>query len=293
MLRSSFIILDGIGKKAEQNIWQQEIQHWPDFLSRAAIRGIGKERKTYYDRMLLQAMRAHAEAQYSFFAERLLASEQYRLYDELREHCLFVDIETSNALGDITVIGLSDGEHMKTLVKGINLFQDVVVEAFSQAELLLTFNGSSFDLPMLRKFCTLPDLPHIDLRHVAARLGYTGGLKAIEHRLGITRRESVQGMQGSDAAPYWHLFKLTGNRAYLERLIAYNEEDVLNLRTLADILIPKLWAQRHESDSVVRMAKFSNKTAGTIALELCSCRKSCTERGLKNFNKALMSEKLI
>lgn len=241
MLQQSFMFIPGVRHRTERRLWLQGIRTWERFLHADRIAGFSAERKGHYDRIVRDAQRAFSEGDATFFGARLPATEHYRLYPAFRDACLFLDIETSNAYGDVTVVGLSDGESMKTLVKGVNLHESILQDAFSRSKVLITFNGSSFDLPILRRTFHLPLMPHIDLRHVATRLGYGGGLKQIEQELGLKRRESVQGMQGSDACAYWHLWKLTGNRKYLQTLLDYNEEDVMNLRVLADRLIPKVW----------------------------------------------------
>lgn len=74
-------------------------------------------------------------------------------------------------------------------------------EELSQYELLITFCGSTFDLPMLRAhFSDLTlDQPHIDLCGIGRQLDYHGRLNAIERRMGISRITTLQGFLGEDA----------------------------------------------------------------------------------------------
>ena len=48
-------------------------------------------------------------------------------------------------------------------------------------KLIVTFNGSVFDLPLLKRHFSdiIPDIPHIDLRFLCAKLGLKGSLKDI------------------------------------------------------------------------------------------------------------------
>ena len=82
-------------------------------------------------------------------------------------------------------------------------------EEIAQYDLLVTFNGTSFDLPvLLASIQGLPlDQPHVDLCLLGRQLGYRGGLKAIEHQLGIRRRADLCGMSGADAGQLWNRWR--------------------------------------------------------------------------------------
>jgi len=237
MLEESFIILPGISKRTEQRLWSQGINNWQQFLEKEVIPGISRQRKGYYDRLLREAQKSPL----NYFVRKLPSAEQYRLFTVSR-NCLYLDIETSNKRGDVTIVGLSNGEHTRTLIKGKNCDQHLIREVFAESEIIITFNGKSFDLPLLEKtFGALPERPHIDLRTVCSRLGYNGGLKAIEKEMGIQRREPINSLKGGDTQLLWKRFHATGDSDYLEWLLEYNAADVENLIILAKKLIKELW----------------------------------------------------
>jgi uncharacterized protein YprB with RNaseH-like and TPR domain len=93
-----------------------------------------------------------------------------------------------------------------------------------------------FDVPMLLKqFPDLPlDHPHMDLCAIGRRLGYQGGLKAIEQRLGINRPDEICGLNGADAVRLWNRWRHRRDQHALARLLAYNQADCVNLEPLAD-----------------------------------------------------------
>jgi uncharacterized protein YprB with RNaseH-like and TPR domain len=110
--------------------------------------------------------------------------------------------------------------------------------------MIVTFNGGSFDLPVLkRSFRGLEmDQIHVDLCPLLRKLGYRGGLKRIEAELGITRPEGIAGLTGFDAVILWRRYFGLHDHNALERLIAYNREDCVNLERLAEIAVRKMSA---------------------------------------------------
>ncbi len=103
-------------------------------------------------------------------------------------------------------------------------------------DLVVTYNGGSFDLPFLEyHFGRLfGQMAHIDLRHPLRRLGYRGGLKAIEKQLRVGRPSELAGLSGFDAVLLWRTWQ-DGDSGARDTLIRYNAEDVASLPDLAAI----------------------------------------------------------
>ena len=96
----------------------------------------------------------------------------------------------------------------------------------------MTYNGKSFDVPFIRNDLGISiEHAHIDLRYVLGSLGYRGGLKACEKKLGIDRGNLVD-VDGYFAVLLWRDYRRGGNRRALDTLLAYNVLDVVNLETL-------------------------------------------------------------
>lgn len=251
MIRHSFIFLDKINSKTEQNLWNQGITDWGRFLNTKFIRGISKKRKLYYDMQLLKAQKALYFQDSRYFSS-MPSTETWRLYEFFKSEAVFLDIETSGLMKQdyVTVIGLFDGICTKTMVNSINLNLDVLKKELARYKLIVTFNGSSFDLPFLKKRYPdlLPQIPHFDLRHACARIGLAGGLKKIEKDLGIKRKNKiVEEMYGGDAASLWRMFLGSGDDYYLNLLVEYNEEDVINLKQIADYVVGELKCRHSKS----------------------------------------------
>ena len=245
MITNSFIFLERIGNRLEQNIWRIGINNWDDFLKTKGVKGIARHRKLYYDRKILDAKKALYNFDSNYFKNILPQSEMWRLYNFFREDAVFLDIETtglSKNYDDITVFGLYDGINTKIMIKGINLDYNILKKELEKYKLIVTFNGASFDIPFIEKRYPniLPKIPNFDVRSVTTKLGLKGGLKIIEKNLGIKRSNIVENFYGGDALTLWRMYKATGDEYYLNLLVEYNEYDIINLKTVADYCVKKL-----------------------------------------------------
>jgi len=212
-------------------LWQRGFRCWDDFIERREI-VFSPERDAFIEEEL------HASIEniknIKFFKDRLSSLELWRLYSTFKSGSVFLDIETTGGFGgfdEITLIGLYDGQTTRTFINGKN-FQEFET-AVAAYDLVITFNGSSFDLPFIRRSfpgITLP-IAHVDLRFLLRKLGLKGGLKSIEKQLAITREHAVQGLDGFDAILLWRDYR-AGDRAALEKLIKYNTADIVNLKPL-------------------------------------------------------------
>lgn len=226
----------------EHKIWQSGIHEWNQFLDAKKIQGLSAARKQTHDSLLRHAHAQLQEDNAQWFASIMPQNQHWRLYDKFKQDACFLDIETDGYYGSITVIGVYDGTEAHTFVRGVNLDKELLGNLLSQYKLMLTFNGSSFDLPVIQRYFNLkPTMPHIDLRHVCSKIGLTGGLKKIEGDLGIQRPEELQGITGMEAVQLWQDFKRTQDQNYLDLLVKYNTEDIVNLPRIAETVIPQLW----------------------------------------------------
>lgn len=244
MIESSFCFLPGVGHRTERQWWRGGIGTWADFLSAGSIPGIGPSRKAIYD-VVLRRAKVHRERENArYFAVQIHPRDQWRLYEWLRPRAVYLDIET-NSFGQITVVGLYGHGRVSSLVRGETLNRGRLCDELSQYDLLVTFNGAAFDLPvLLATFQDLPlDQPHIDVCCLGRQLGYHGGLKAIETQLGIQRPGELLGMNGDDACRLWNRWRHSRDGEARTTLLAYNEADCVNLQLLTDIFYCQM-AQR-------------------------------------------------
>jgi hypothetical protein len=247
MIESSFCFLPGVGLRTERRWWRQGIGTWTEFLSSPSIASLGRHRKARYDEALNEAKEHRAQEDARYFGLHLYASDHWRLYEWLRPRAVYLDIEM-NSFGRITVVGLYGHGGFTSLVEGDLFTRQRLCDELAQYDLLVTFNGASFDLPvLLASVQGLPlDQPHIDLCLLGRQLGYRGGLKAIERELGMPRRADLCGLSGADAGQLWNRWRHRRDEEARERLLAYNEADCVNLQPLADLFYCQM-VQRHRN----------------------------------------------
>lgn len=235
MLESTFIHVPGVGSSTERRLWESGANDWAAYLAGCEENWpVSTAQRTNLKPIIEESVLRLQEANAFWFAKRIPSSEHWRAAQAFGSQMAYLDIETDGGQsGDsITLIGLYDGHTMHQFIRGKNLQE--FPDALNGIGLLITFYGTGFDLPMLqRAFAGLSlQQMHIDLCYLMRRLGYRGGLKQIERRLGIIRSNSTDGLSGMDAVRLWHEYQL-GRRTSLRTLLEYNAEDT---RNMADIL---------------------------------------------------------
>jgi uncharacterized protein YprB with RNaseH-like and TPR domain len=235
VLTATFVHVQGIGDVTEKRLWDAGILSWEDAL-RA---GPSDLPLTAAQRALLKptveaSLEALARGDHRYFAEVLPHRDHWRAAPHFMDRIGFLDIETNGGFrpDDITVIGVYDGDESRIFVKHRDL-EDFVQEA-ERVALWVTFFGTGFDLPFLRR--RFPELPlnqlHIDLCPALRRLGYKGGLKRVEELLGIRRPPEIDGLSGFDAVRLWREYRRRRDPQALDLLLAYNRADIENLSLL-------------------------------------------------------------
>ncbi len=153
----------------------------------------------------------------------------------------YLDIETtglSRSRDTITVIGiyLVNG-HDAWLVQlvGDHATQKNLLKALDGVGTVFTYNGRRFDLPFIHA-CTGINLEtmfcHQDLMFACWRNGLYGGFKAVEQHLGIPRQ--LTEIDGLEAVRLWWKYVRGKDEDALRLLLRYNEEDVVNLKSLRE-----------------------------------------------------------
>jgi len=251
MLFHTFTHISGIGPATEQRLWAAGVHTWDDFVEPWPQGFTGRRAEMVASHL--------AESRHSFdagptaIASKLRNNLHWRLYPHFRGLTAYLDIETTGLERDsdqITSISLYDGRSISTFVQGENLKD--FVQAISRYQVLVTYNGRCFDVPVLEHaFGVKLHQVHIDLRYLLHDLGITGGLKGCEKKLGIAREDGLDGVDGRFAILLWREYRRTGNRAALETLLAYNIADTVNLETLMVLAYNRKVAETPFADNLL------------------------------------------
>ncbi|MEO7032808.1 MAG: ribonuclease H-like domain-containing protein [Polyangiaceae bacterium] len=207
---------------------------------------------------------------------------------------LYFDTETTGLGGGAGVlaflVGLAwfDDElrlHSEQLLLRSPAEELPLLEAFAErleaSDLLVSYNGKAFDLPLLNGRMVmnhrpkLPERAHLDLLHVARRLhkGRLGACRLISLEsevLGFVRGPDIAGV---DIAPRYAHFLRSGDESALEAVVEHNARDVVSMAALVG-LYGEPFDMLHERDllglarTLKRARAFDEaERAAAIALE--------------------------
>lgn len=232
MITASFRHIRGIGPMRERQLWFGGIGSW------STVPPEGDVLSPRLDGRLRAGVAISAErlanGDVEFFARALPQTEHWRLYPQVRAGAAFLDIEA--AADRITVIGVLDARGLASLRP------DQFLERSRGWSALVTFNGTVFDVPILRRVFPSwqPPAVHVDLKHVYQRLREKGGLKDLEPRAGFFRPPHLATLSGADAIALW---QMRDEPASWRRLVEYNLYDVFHLKPLAELGYNRLLAR--------------------------------------------------
>ncbi len=232
MIQASFSCLKGLGTSVEARLWQLGCLSWDQFaFLPPKTLSPAKEQQVWEE--IRQAQYA-LDAQWAdYFIHRFPKADKIRVLKEFQHKTAYVDIETTG-LGrkdTITTIAVLTHDQLRILVKGFN--RKELPCLLKDTKLLVTFNGTRFDLPFLRRHFNIDlTIPHLDLYPILSHMGYKGGQKRCEDAMGI-RRVHSRGLDGAHAPQLWDQWQHHKDTNALKELIRYNAEDALMLEQLA------------------------------------------------------------
>jgi uncharacterized protein YprB with RNaseH-like and TPR domain len=156
----------------------------------------------------------------------------------------YLDIETTGLSpweSYITVIGFyicSGTRSESRQLVGMDITRVDVLNTLDGVDTIYTYNGSRFDLPFIHHHLgiNLAEMfDHCDLMFHCWRNNLYGGLKAVERQLGIERE--LTEVNGHMAVSLWYRYLHLADTEALDTLLRYNMEDVVNMKTLKEILL--------------------------------------------------------
>jgi uncharacterized protein len=173
------------------------------------------------------------------------------------ERLLFLDTETTGLAGGtgttafMVGVGWLEGRALRLvqwLLAGFAAETELVArvaERFDRGDAIVSFNGKSFDLPLLKARARLVGralgaerLVHLDLLHVTRRLLLAGWpdcrLRTAEAR--ALRLERTDDLPGAEAPAAWRRWLAEGEASLLGRVLEHNRADLLSLVALLAVL---------------------------------------------------------
>ena len=220
MIQCSFRHIRSIGPMRERQLWLRGVSSW------SALPAGGEVLSPALDAKLREGARESAArfaaGDVAYFARALPQTEHWRLLPWVLPDAGFLDIEAAD--DKVTVIGVMDRRGIASLRE-----PEAFAERARSWKALVTFNGTVFDVPVLKRVLPgwEPPAAHIDLRHVYQRLREKGGLKELEPRCGLYRPPHLARLTGLDAVELWRARDM-------RRLTEYNLYDVFHLLPLAE-----------------------------------------------------------
>jgi hypothetical protein len=233
MIDKTFQIIKGIGPVTEKKLWELGFKNWNDIIQSTCPENFSSNLWEKLVSELPAINSALSNFEIKEIKKYIPKKLRWQLIPNFLDQIAFLDIETTGLFPSdsyITTIAVYDGNNIYNFIRGQNL--DEFPEFIENYKAITTFNGKQFDVPFIKQEMNI-DIPHIhfDLRFLLHRLGYSGGLKKIEKKLGINRG-NLKDLDGYCAVLLWNNYKRTKNDRYLQTLLAYNNEDVINLEIL-------------------------------------------------------------
>jgi len=232
VLKNTFCHVPGIGAVTENRLWSSGLCSWEHVVETETL-PLSQKKSLATREFLEHSIQELAGNNPHYFASLLPSNQIWRIFPEFRDSIAYVDIETTGLeswVNHITTIALYDGKSVMHYVYDQNL--DDFKDDIQKYKIIATYNGKCFDLPFLQyQFKITLQHVHIDLRYLLHSLGYSGGLKGCEIKLGFARGE-LTGVDGYAAVLLWNDYVRTGNQKALETLLAYNVRDTVILQTL-------------------------------------------------------------
>ncbi len=176
------------------------------------------------------------------------------------EKILFIDTETTglNRSQGTFVFMLGIGSIKKDsfiltqyFIEEMNqecILYDILENIFKETELFISYNGKSFDIPLLqsrlilqRKLTNIKEIAHLDLLPIARRLWKTMvdsfSLSCIEYKLLDKIRNCEEDVPGYLIPDLYAQYQQDGNPEKLIPVFYHNEDDISSLLSLFAIII--------------------------------------------------------
>lgn len=240
-IKQTFLHVPGIGPKTDAKLREQGLHDWRSVLQCQEKLPLGDCTAQALRQALTRGLEALSQEDIAYFINCFPIKEQWRILAAYFDHLSYFDIETSGLSYDAyvtCVVCYHQGElHRFVYNENIDDFLDLLEDV----KLLVSFNGSSFDIPQLLRTWHIPEFPcpHIDLRWQCYHHQLDGGLKQIEPALGIHRPYDLQDVDGAEAVWLWYQWHHSHDSEARAKLLRYCAADVLTLQMVTVALLQR------------------------------------------------------
>jgi hypothetical protein len=238
-IREALAHFPGVGPETLKTLQRAGVRTWSDVVQHPER--VPVKPRTYEAILneVFRCERAVEDGDIAYLVRTFEPLDHWRILGHWFDRAAYFDIETEGVERDspVTVVAMLRPQGLNAYVRGENL--DAFLDSLDDVELLVSFNGSSFDVPRILRHFNIPSLPcpHIDLRWMCYRSGHEGGLKAIETEVGIARPPDLLGVDGKDAELLWKLWTVRRDAAARTKLVRYCAADTLATRMIATRLV--------------------------------------------------------
>lgn len=239
MIRGAFAHFPGIGPHRLRRLQQAGVQDWRILLEDPKVAGLGAVGQARLREAVESCEQAVQCDDIAFLVDRFKQQDRWRILGTFFARATFFDIETSglDRDSDVTLVSCLHRDRLYSFLRGQSL--DRFLEVLDDVDLLVSFNGTSFDVPRIEDAFHIPacPCPHLDLRWLCYHASMSGGLKAIETEIGIERPADLRSIDGEQACWLWGMWEQDGDAKARHVLERYCGADVLTLKLVAAHLL--------------------------------------------------------
>ena len=235
MIEGAFLHLPGVGPVRERKLREWGLGSWTKVKAAGEALPIPARSQAAFFAEIARCQQAVTDDDLIYLSKALKYQDHWRILAEHFPRASYFDIETTGLgwASVISVIVVYHKDEVHTFFEHENL--DDFLELLDDVELLVSFNGVSFDVPRVLDYFHVPELPcaHLDLRWLCYHAAWTGGLKAIAQNMNIQRPLDLHDADGLEAIVLWERWREDADLAAKTRLARYCAADTLLLKLVA------------------------------------------------------------
>lgn len=239
MIRGAFAHFPGIGPERLRRLREAGVEDWRVLREHPGVLRMGPAGTARLQDAVDRCEEAVQGDDIGYLALRFKQQDRWRILGTWFEQATFFDIETTGLERDseVTLVACLHQGRLHSFLKGESL--DDFLELLDDVDLLVSFNGTSFDVPRIEDAFHIPacPCPHVDLRWLCYHASLSGGLKSIETQVGIRRPDDLLTIDGEQAGWLWNMWEQDGDHQARRVLERYCGADVLALQLLAAHLL--------------------------------------------------------